>query len=512
MSHDKNVDISTVKACKSGWSRHEDIEKTLSHRNFDSQTKDMKSNYGGTNTQTDVNAIDWCQVTLCNAMGFSRLVRQCDDKTLNILVNEKLDSENGENVHIVSTRDAFVHLTRIKKTTSNKNGNIYNFEGNTMTEIKTCAYGFPDTLFLTQIFNEEKYDSIPNDTKTGQIFSARGMFTTSLYTKKMISDYNYSYWTFCRCCDTTIDLSRHSPGDYKNILINSKLLCIIAFDTTLLSTFYLSFRRLTGGYSRRYISDLIGPSNDSMINGQLNRNNSNVNISRFGISLRNRDVFGMGTRIETQGRRQGKTHGESQAEFEREAKTNGLVPHTTSTPVVAALPSVSLEDLSSTVFDCVLLDNKCDSGGNIILTLLLICKALPHVDYCFEFNKIKVVFSDGYKNFLSCWSQRDTDVAINNNVSLKKMFNDKNQSLFGWDDKTATFKAECIKIESKTNKVGPDIEYNSLVIIVVKTANHHIILYNYDLNNYVILKLNCIININSNKIFPFVCTCTIIVT
>ena len=93
------------------------------------------------------------------------------------------------------------------------------------------------------------------------------------------------------------------------------------------------------------------------------------------------------------------------------------------------------------------------------------------------------------------------------------MFNKKNQTLFGWNDKTATFKAECIKIddESKKNKVGSnsgvDMEYNRLVIIVVKTANRHIILYNCDLNSHVILKLNCSINgiVNSNKIFPYVC-------
>ena len=477
MSHEKNMDTSGIKACKSGWSHHEDIEEKLSAGQINSD----KSRH------TDVNGIDWCELTLCNAMGFSRFARQCDDKSLNILF-----CKNVANNHVVSTHDTFVEVKKIQKRNRKSESNIYNSETNRITEIKPCIYGLPDTLFLTQIFNPEKYDRFPNNTKKMcQIFSARGMFTTSLYTKKLIP--NYSDWNFCRRCETTIDFSRHSPGDYKHILINSKLLCIIAFDIKTSPQFRLSFRRITGDYLNRYSSDLIGPSNDCMTNGQLNCNNvdSNVDITQFGISLRNCEVFGMPPK--------------------RNINNN--------------IPRVSLKDLSSTVFDCVLLDinNRCDSGdNNIILTLLLICKALPHVDYCFEFIQLKIVFSYGYKNFLSCFCQRDTNVSINNNVNLKKMFNQKNQSLLGWNNKVTTFKAECIKIndESKKHKVafgsncGDHMGYNRsrLVIIVVKTTSHHIILYNYDLNNYVILKLNCSINGNiySNKTFPYVCTVNIV--
>ena len=440
------MNISGIKACKSGLSHHEDIEKMLSPREINGDRNRHRD--------LDVNGIDWCQLTLCNAMGFSRFARQCDDKSLNMLF-----CENVENNHVVSTSDTFVEVTKIKKRNGKSKSNIYNCETKRMTDIKGSLYGLPDALFLTQISNAEKYDSIPNTREKIQIFSARGMFTTSLYTKKIIPD--YSDWKFCYRCDTTVDFSRHSPGDYKNILINSKLLCIIAFDTKLSPEFHLSFRRITGGYSNRCSSDLIGPSIDGMTNGQLN-----CNITTFGISLRNCDVYGM-----------------------KKRKIN--IPWPT-----------------STVFDCVLLDinNRYDSGNNIILTLLLICKALLDVDHCFEFITIKIVFSYGYKNFLSCCCQRDTDVSINNNVNLKKTFNKKNQSLLGWNNNTATFNAECIKIDdlSKKNKVGS----NRLVIIVVKTVSHHIILYNYDSNNYVILKLNGSINgnINSNKIFPYVCT------
>ena len=454
MSHEKDMNISGIKACKSGWSHHEDIEKILSS----GQINGNKNRH----RDLDVNCIDWSQLTLCNAMGFSRFARQSDDKSLNILF-----CKNVENNHVVSTGDTFVEIKKIKNTNgkNQSQSNIHNCETKRMTEIKGCIYGLPDTLFLTQIFNEEKkYDSITNNTnKICQIFSARGIFTTSLYTKKIIAD--CGYWNFCRRCETTIDFSTHSPGDYKNILINSKLLCIIAFDATLSPKFHLSFRRITGGYLNRYSSDLIGPSIDGMTNGKLNCNNidSNVDITQFGFSLRNCDVYGL-------------------------TKRNSGIP-------------------TGTVFDCVLLDinDRYDSGNNIIVTLLLICKALPDVDHCFEFITIQIVFSYGYKNFLSCCCQRDTNVSINNNVNLKKMFNKKNQSLLGWNNNTATFKAECIKINDESKKSKECT--NRLIIIVVKTLSHHIILYNYDLNNYVILKLNCSIkgNINSNKIFPYVC-------
>ena len=495
MSQDQSVHISTVKACKKGWVLHEDVEQKISN----DRRQPLKQN-DEKRTDVDVHVIDWHEVILCNSMGFSRLIRHCDDKSLNILINPTLFSENSEKHHIVTNSDSFMEITRIKKT----------FEGSTVTEIRKCAYGLPDSLFLTQIFNEEKYDSIPNDKKTEQIFSARGIFTTSLYTKKLIpkfSMFSDGYWTFCRCCDTTFDFSTHSPGDYKNILINSKLLCIIAFDTQVSPQFHLSFRRLTGGYSRRFRSELIEPYS----NGQLEH--SNVNITEFGISLRNRDVFGVERtpKIETTEGTRRRRRTERGAEARRARALAEKPCETYRSDQISDYTSVSLADLSGVVFDCVLLDNEYDSNNNIILTLLLICKSLPHVKHCFEFVKIKVVFSNGYENLLSCWCQRDTNVAINNNSNIKKMFNLKNECVLGWNNKTASFKTECVKIGSnrvdgnKSPKFGSVIKHNRLLIMVIKTASHHIILYNCDLNNYVILKLNTIVNVNSNKIFPWVC-------
>ena len=191
MSHDQEIDIPGVKACKSGWSRHEDIETKLSHgiNLDDAQTiNEMKSKYGDKNRHIDINGIDWCQITLCNAMGFSRLVRQCDDKSLNILFCENIENDH---MHVVSTSDTFVEVNVRKTKKRKRKSNIYNCEAKRMTEIKRCMYGLPDTLFLTQILDEEKYDSTPNDKITCQIFSARGMFTTSLYTKKMIADSSF---------------------------------------------------------------------------------------------------------------------------------------------------------------------------------------------------------------------------------------------------------------------------------------------------------------------------------
>ena len=60
MSHDNDIDISTVKTCKSGWLLHEEIKKKLSYRNLDRQKNEIKSNFGTTNKHTDVNAIDRC--------------------------------------------------------------------------------------------------------------------------------------------------------------------------------------------------------------------------------------------------------------------------------------------------------------------------------------------------------------------------------------------------------------------------------------------------------------------
>ena len=85
------------------------------------------------------------------------MARQCDDKSLNILFGQNVENEND---HVLSTSDTFVEVRKIKK-----NKDICNFETKIMTEIRRCSYGFPDTLFLTQIFNQEKYDRIPNDKK-----------------------------------------------------------------------------------------------------------------------------------------------------------------------------------------------------------------------------------------------------------------------------------------------------------------------------------------------------------
>ena len=458
-----------MKRCRNGWALHEDIEQKLS-QNVSYPQNDEKM-------QTDVKTIDWGEAILCNSMGISRLIRHCDDKSLNILLNPTLFSEKWENYNIVSTHNSFVELSSINKNETNGK-NVYNFQEKSLTEMRNCTYGFPDSLFSTQILNEEKYDTIPNDKKTQQIFSARGMFTTSLYTKKWIRD--FGYWTFCRQCDTTFDFSTHSPGDYKNILINSKLLFIIAWDAKISPRFHLSFRRLKGGYSRRFTSQWTTPLRNKY--GQLK--DSNVNVTEFGISLRNCDIFGLP--------RAGAGAGT--------AGTGTGAPHQ---------PSVSLADLSSVEFDCVLLDSGFagdnNNSKNIIVTLILVCKALPHASYCFEFVKITVTFSHDYKNLVSCWCQRDTNVAINDNLSVKKMLDVNSECVFGWNNKTAGFNAQCVKIESSMVGDKSLIRYSRLLVIVIKSASHHIILYNYDLNNFVILKLNSIVNIKSNKIFPYVC-------
>ena len=168
-------------------------------------------------------------------------------------------------------------------------------------------------------------------------------------------------------------------------------------------------------------------------------------------------------------------------------------------------------DLASyTVFDCVLLDNgqisnnnnNFNNNNNINVSLLLICKAIPDMKHCFEFIKITLTFSNGYQSLLSCWYQRDNNVSINSNLNLKKIFDSKNECLFGWCNKTIRFKTECIKIKNDQAADG----YYRLLIIVINTSSHHIILYNCDLNNYIILKLNSMRNITSNKIFPHVCS------
>ena len=509
MSRYQGIDGLNVKAPKNGWCHHEQVEQKLSisHNSHSYPQNDTKSNrelpfkkYHDKGPESDVHAIDWKEVILCNSMGFSRLTRHCDDKSLSILLNPTLFSENSEKHHFASTSDEFVEHTRINKNQNTENGTFYNIEGKQINEIRKCSYGLPDTLFLTQIFNEEKYNGIPNYKKTEQIFSARGMFTTSLYTKKLVS--NFSYWTFCRCCDTTFDFSTHAPGDYKHILINSTLLCVIAFDTTISPHFHLSFRRLEGGYSRRFTSHLITPSPSP--------SPSNVNnVTEFGIVLRNCDVFGVENRSERE-------------DLAEETKVSGVTTPPTAGGDQHDGTNVSSADLSGLVFDCVLMDIKHgnDSNNNnddnninndrgIIVNLLLICKALPHAKHCFEFIKIKVVFSDGYKNLLSFCCQRDTNIAINNNLDIKKMLNAKNESLFGWNNKTARFKTECVKIESNgaysKSRNQSVIKHNRMLIMVINTTSHYIILYNYEMNNYAILKLNSIININSNKIFPYVC-------
>ena len=446
------------------------------------------------NANVGVIDVDWDEVILSNSMGFSRLVRYCDDKTLNILFEKrkKTEKENASD-NIVSTDDSFVKLLSVKKKEcciGGRRGDVYNFQIKVLTDYKKmCGYGYPDSFFLTQIHNKEKCNTLtmPNDTQQyQQIFSARGMYTTSLYTQKITPD--CSYWTVCHRCDTTFDVSKHSPGDYKNILINSKLLCIITWDKLISHQFNLSFRRIKGGCLRRYDSYLIESSanliaSDFITYNNTNyNNNSNVYLTEFGISLDNNDVFGCDT---------------LSLPFNRE--------------------------LSNIVFDCVLLDNVYDNcNSKSTFTLMLICKALPCMNHLFEFIKIKVTFSNEYKNLLSWWYQRDTNVSINNNINLKKLLNNKNECLLGWNNKTTGFTAECIKINSpkwninknncndnkhrtSDNVVSGTQKYIRLLIIVIKTFSHHIILYNCDLNNYVILKLNCSVNVNSNKVFPYVC-------
>ena len=369
----------------------------------------------------DVNGIDWNEAVLCNSMGFSRFVRDCDDKILNILLNKTLFFNNKEekNYNITLTNDSFVQLLKVKNSNNNCNSNeIYNFELKTLNAITIYGNGCPDSLFVTQLYNCDD-----------PIFSARGMLTTSLNSKNINRGF-----------------ARYSPGhgDYKNILINDKLLYVIAWDTSVPHQFELSFRRLVqdpadhdpqykypNARKYEYTSHLITPLNNNSSNN-INYYNqfmkSNVNITEFGISLCNCFVF------RTQ--------------------------------------SVSLPDLSTVVFDCVLLGDVCydNHNNNVTLTLFLVCKALLRVNYCFEFIEIKLTFTNRYKNLLSCWYQHDTNVSINNNLNIQRMFNVKN---------------ECLKI---------------------KTLSHHIILCNRDSNNYVILMLNFIVHtINSNNLFPFVC-------
>ena len=107
-------------------------------------------------------------------------------------------------------------------------------------------------------------------------------------------------------------------------------------------------------------------------------------------------------------------------------------------------------------------------------------------------------------NLLSCFCKRDTKkVSINKNFNIKKLFNLKNECLLGWNNKTTGFKTECIKISNLKSKSETKNVLQlqcRLLILVIKTSSHHIILYNYDLNNYVILKLNCIVS--NKQIFP----------
>ena len=503
-----------------GWTLQENIEQKASYYNsylphgfLQSNTEWQKPETSAENSDRryktsspcdhesenlDVKIINRNEAILCNSKGFSRFVRHCDDKSLNILANPKLFEEKEENNNIVVACDSLVELKnmnkverpRTKYTSDNSGFYKYHFEEKAISETRKSSMGFPDSLFLTQIYNQAKYNSVDDCKyrKSKQIFSARGMCTTSLCTRKILPNPNFSYWTYCTRCETVFDTSSHSPGDYKNILIDSKLLCIIGWDKDISRQFNLSFRRLQGGYARQYTSHLIGPnfSNDNSNSDNNSQfKNSNVQWTQYGIALSNSKVFG-GIAVDT--------------------------------------------GLANTVFDCVLLDyqqtrnnngtseknnnnnesaklNDNNNNNNINISLLLVCKALCDEKHCFEFIKIKLTFSDGYKHLLSCVYQRENNVSINNNLKLKKMFNLKSESLFGWDNKTARFKTECVKIKNET-KQKRNVLHDRLLIIVVNTSSHHIILYNYDLNNYVILKLNSIINMinnNSNEIFPYVC-------
>ena len=468
MSQHSSIWIAKPRGNHNGWSLPQP-QRGINYCNTWSEGKESSSRKNPDHKEEDaymcVNVIDWSEAVLSNSKGFSRLVRHCDDKSLNIVTNPKVFQEKEENHNIVVSRDSFVELEKtnnIKEQqqweNTNNHSDLYYFDGKAISETRKSSMGFPDSLFLTQIYNEEKYE------KSQQIFSSRGMCTASLCTKKIVDREiaHLSYWTYCTRCDTVFDISNHAPGDYKNILIDSKLLCIIGWDKEISRQFNLSFRRLHGSYSRQYSSHLITPD------WQSEFKNSNVEFTQFGISLKNSQVFGR----------------------------------------------VALDvDLSNTVFDCVLLDsgqptnNSNDSNNNnhINVSLLLICKALPDMTHCFEFIKIALTFSDGYKNLLSCCYQRDTNVLINGNVNLKTVLDSKNECLFGWSNKAARFKTECIKIKNDQADTSNDDVYNRLLIIVINTSSHHIILYNCDLNNYIILKLNSITNDKSSKIFPCVC-------
>lgn len=356
----------------------------------------------------DMPVIDWNEAILCDSKGFSRLVRHCDEKSLHVMLNSTLLSTKQQNHNIVCTHNAFVELTGIKET---KNDGSYNFETKRVTHTNKCNDGFPDSLFLSQIYNEEKYKSSCNlnnknsnsdiSSKTyDQIFTARGMITTSLQTKKVVDD-RY-YWSLHRRCDSIFDFSTHRPGDYKYVLINSKLFCIISWDSTILNQFYLSFRRLHGGYVRNYTSHLVVLS--ANFNALNNNSNVKINIAQYGVSLDNQDVFGV---------------------------------------------EPSLINLSSMIFDCLLLnstreyghDHDCGSistshdNNNIKVTLLLICKAMPDMKNSFEFVKLELTFSDRYKNLLSCICKRVTDGIALGHLNIQTVLGDvKSECPFGWNN------------------------------------------------------------------------------
>ena len=199
LQHKPNTWIAKRRVNQNGRLFHQEIKQKVSRQG-------ISGNHDSENVENEeedafpfVKVIDWSEALLSNSKGFSRLVRHCDDKSLNILSNPKLFQEKDENPNIVVGCTSFVELSKMKRIKrqeeqpqrvqmmEKKNvGGLYNFEGKAISETRKSSMGFPDSLFLTQIYNEEKYDSIddPKYEKSQQIFSSRGMCTTSLCTKK----------------------------------------------------------------------------------------------------------------------------------------------------------------------------------------------------------------------------------------------------------------------------------------------------------------------------------------
>ena len=99
-------DLKCVKTLRNGCMRQEDVEQKLSHHYMKSNDQSRIKQDDSKTLDSDVNVIDWKEAILYNSKGFSRLTRNCDDKSLNILLKPTLFSENSEKHHVVSTMNS----------------------------------------------------------------------------------------------------------------------------------------------------------------------------------------------------------------------------------------------------------------------------------------------------------------------------------------------------------------------------------------------------------------------